>query len=55
VALTAYARLEDRANALRAGFQVHLAKPVLPAELIAVVATLGSAAEGEAEGPPAAE
>jgi CheY-like chemotaxis protein len=39
-ALTAYARAEDRLRALSAGFQVHLAKPVQPAELIAVVANL---------------
>ena len=40
-ALTAYGRLEDRMKALGAGFQLHVAKPVDPAELIAVVATLG--------------
>jgi PAS domain S-box-containing protein len=40
-ALTAYGRLEDRMKALSAGFQLHLAKPVDPAELVAVVATLG--------------
>ena len=39
-ALTAYARSEDRAQALRSGFQMHLAKPIDPAELIAAVATL---------------
>ena len=39
-ALTAYGRLEDRMKALGAGFQLHVAKPVDPAELIAVVATL---------------
>jgi signal transduction histidine kinase/ActR/RegA family two-component response regulator len=39
-ALTAYARAEDRLRALSAGFQVHLSKPVQPAELIAVVANL---------------
>jgi signal transduction histidine kinase/ActR/RegA family two-component response regulator len=42
VALTAYARVEDRVRALSAGFQVHVPKPVTPAELIAVVAALGS-------------
>jgi signal transduction histidine kinase/CheY-like chemotaxis protein len=41
-ALTAYARTEDRLRALRAGFQLHLSKPVQPAELIAVVASLAS-------------
>ena len=40
VALTAYAREEDRMRALLAGFQVHVAKPVNPAELIAVVGGL---------------
>jgi signal transduction histidine kinase/CheY-like chemotaxis protein len=42
VALTAYARTEDRLRALRAGFQLHLSKPVQPAELIAVVASLAT-------------
>jgi PAS domain S-box-containing protein len=40
VALTAYARSEDRVKALRCGFQNHLAKPVKPAELLAVVSSL---------------
>jgi signal transduction histidine kinase len=40
VALTAYARAEDRIQALRSGFQMHIAKPVEPSELIAVVANL---------------
>jgi CheY-like chemotaxis protein len=40
VALTAYARLEDRTEAIRAGFQNHLPKPVDPAELLAVVHSL---------------
>jgi CheY-like chemotaxis protein len=40
IALTAYARLEDRIRALNAGFQVHVPKPIEPAELIAVVASL---------------
>ncbi len=40
VALTAYARVEDRLRVLRAGFQTHLPKPVEPAELVAVVANL---------------
>ena len=39
-ALTAYARAEDRMRALQAGFQMHLAKPVDPAELIVAVAAL---------------
>ena len=44
-ALTAYARMEDRTKALRAGFQMHVPKPVEPAELVAVVANL--AAQGK--------
>jgi len=39
-ALTAYARAEDRRQALRAGFEMHLPKPVEPAELLAALATL---------------
>jgi len=39
-ALTAYAREEDRARSLREGFQVHVSKPVEPAELVAVVSGL---------------
>ena len=39
VALTAFARAEDRLRTLRAGYQNHLAKPVEPAELIATVAS----------------
>lgn len=39
-ALTAYAREEDRTKALLAGFQLHVSKPVSPAELAAVVANL---------------
>jgi signal transduction histidine kinase len=40
VALTAYATVHDRVKVLRAGFQMHLSKPVQPAELAAVVASL---------------
>ena len=40
IALTAHARPEDRLRALEAGFQWHLAKPVDPAELLRVIATL---------------
>ena len=40
LALTAYARSEDRIKAIRSGFQNHLAKPVEPAELLAVVSSL---------------
>jgi PAS domain S-box-containing protein len=40
IALTAFARSEDRTRALRAGFLLHVAKPVEPAELAAAVATV---------------
>jgi PAS domain S-box-containing protein len=42
LALTAYARAADRVRALEAGFQMHLAKPVEPAELIVSVAALAA-------------
>ncbi len=41
-ALTAFARSEDRTRALCAGYQTHVAKPVEPAELTAVVASLAT-------------
>ncbi|AKT37978.1 PAS domain S-box protein [Chondromyces crocatus] len=40
VALTAHARSEDRTRALRAGFNMHVPKPIDPAELVAVIASL---------------
>jgi PAS domain S-box-containing protein len=40
IALSAYASNSDSKQALLAGFQKHIAKPVEPAQLIAVVATL---------------
>jgi PAS domain S-box-containing protein len=53
-ALTAYARSDDRVKALRAGFQIHLAKPIDPAELVTTIAALAKrftpdAPEGESE------
>lgn len=39
-ALTAYARVEDRMQAIQAGFQLHLPKPIEPVELATVVASL---------------
>jgi CheY-like chemotaxis protein len=39
-ALTAYARSEDRLTALSSGFQMHIAKPVNPGELVGAVAAL---------------
>jgi signal transduction histidine kinase len=40
VALTAFARAEDRIRSIQAGYQSHLPKPVEPSELLAVVASL---------------
>jgi CheY-like chemotaxis protein len=40
IALTAYARADDRQRALLAGYQMHVAKPVEPRELIAGIASL---------------
>jgi two-component system, chemotaxis family, sensor kinase Cph1 len=40
VALTAHARVEDRAQALYAGFNNHVPKPIDPIELFAVISTL---------------
>jgi CheY-like chemotaxis protein len=48
VALTAFAREEDRLQALAAGFQMHLAKPVAPADLVAGVAKLAGRVSGPA-------
>ncbi|HKC55143.1 MAG TPA: PAS domain S-box protein [Vicinamibacterales bacterium] len=39
-ALTAYARSEDRAKSLQHGFEMHLAKPIDPAELVSAVQSL---------------
>jgi PAS domain S-box-containing protein len=45
LALTAYGRSEDRIRALAAGFNLHLGKPVSPAELVLAVASLGGRTE----------
>ncbi len=44
VALTAYARSEDRMKAVMAGFQMHVTKPVEPVELLTMVASLAGRA-----------
>jgi len=46
LAVTAYARAEDRARALAAGFQMHVAKPLEPADLVAAIASLISKDRG---------
>jgi signal transduction histidine kinase/CheY-like chemotaxis protein len=42
VALTAYGRVEDRLQALSAGYQIHMAKPAEPNELALVIASLAT-------------
>ena len=42
VALTAYARPDDRMRALRAGYQMHVSKPIELTELVTIVASLGN-------------
>jgi PAS domain S-box-containing protein len=45
IALTAYARTEDRTRAFNAGFQAHLAKPIEPAELVATISSFAGLIE----------
>jgi CheY-like chemotaxis protein len=45
IALTGYARADDRARALAAGFQAHAPKPVEPAALSAAIAAITAASE----------
>jgi CheY-like chemotaxis protein len=40
IALSAFTQREDRIRALSEGFQMHLTKPVAPAELIIVIASV---------------
>jgi PAS domain S-box-containing protein len=47
IALTAYARAEDRTLALEAGFQMHIAKPVNPEELLSIVKELAENKKSE--------
>jgi PAS domain S-box-containing protein len=48
IALTAFARSEDRTRAMLAGYQVHLSKPIQPQELLAAVANLAGRTGAEA-------
>jgi CheY-like chemotaxis protein len=50
VALTAFARDEDRRRALAEGFQLHVAKPVQPAELVSIARSLCDGARRTATG-----
>ena len=45
IALTAYARTEDRTRAFNAGYQAHLAKPIEPAELVATISSFAGLIE----------
>jgi PAS domain S-box-containing protein len=42
VALTALARIEDRVKALSAGYQMHVAKPIEPVELVSMIASVAT-------------
>jgi len=46
IALSAHARTQDRIKALSAGFQMHLAKPFDPMELVGAIARLLDRPEG---------
>jgi CheY-like chemotaxis protein len=50
VALTAYARSEDRMRALASGFQMHVPKPIEAGELIVVIASLAGRLGKDATG-----
>jgi PAS domain S-box-containing protein len=50
IAVTAFARMEDRMRALLAGYQAHLSKPVDAAELVATVRTLSGLTLGRRPG-----
>jgi CheY-like chemotaxis protein len=49
IALTAFARSEDRTRAMLAGYHVHVAKPIEPQELVATVASLAGRMNAELE------
>jgi PAS domain S-box-containing protein len=50
VAVTAYGRLEDRMRAFAAGFTAHLAKPIDPTDLVAIVAAAAGRARATVTG-----
>jgi signal transduction histidine kinase/ActR/RegA family two-component response regulator len=47
IALTAFARSEDRMRAMIAGYNLHLSKPIEPSELIVAIASLAGRAGGQ--------
>jgi PAS domain S-box-containing protein len=51
IALTAYARSEDRTRALRVGYQSHLAKPVEAIELLATIASFAGLSDARRREP----
>jgi signal transduction histidine kinase/ActR/RegA family two-component response regulator len=51
IALTAYARTSDRVRALSSGFQMHIPKPVEPAELISAIGSLAVGPRGGSSMP----
>jgi signal transduction histidine kinase/ActR/RegA family two-component response regulator len=52
IAMTAFARPEDRTTALEAGFQIHLTKPLDSATLLAAVSSLCATPAPAGGGPP---
>jgi CheY-like chemotaxis protein len=52
IAVTAYARAEDRAQAMALGFQAHVGKPFAPRALVAVIIDILRYAEGTESSPP---
>jgi signal transduction histidine kinase len=53
VAVTAYGRTEDRVQAVAAGYDLHLSKPISPRELVSMVAALKKAGRPQSETPEA--
>jgi CheY-like chemotaxis protein len=51
IALTAYARSEDRQRVIYAGFQMHVSKPIEPSGLITMVASLAGRIDGRTVKP----
>jgi len=49
VALTAYARVQDRVKAIQCGYQLHLSKPVEAVELVAMVESLAKMAKASGQ------
>ncbi len=50
VALTAYATANDSAKALAAGFTRHVTKPIVPSEIVEIIATLAESRPVKGEG-----